>query len=464
MSSSESLAAMILKNMASIGSIATTNHVAALPGSTAALASNAEASCAPLMRTPTATADDHVDAATSPSTEDEYYDRWCCEHDRVASEAAHEDAHEAADEAAHEAADDYFGDYNDSYDEPFSCSGTVSHLERLRVNFSLFGLDMKQVITMMGDTSMVIGGGFMVNHIMAMTGIDKPLCPSSDIDFYVYGGITPLFNGEASDQKVWGEYNSKRVQAAAFRNLVTRRFYELVHPLGYNYTYGDGDYNCEHTESGDRIFTTGSKIRMQVLNYQATINGHIKKLNLVFSDTNMYDLITKVDIGLTAGFFCANSNYATFDYHHAAPLNVLEHRLEWMEPGSTHTPRQKERMAKYRTRYNLLETMKMTTTEFIRDFDTLPDDNIHIELKGTEDEIHSKPVVRRVLGLPSVRFSIAVTSTSLLGTVTIYSNFPSASQRADYALQKARHAEHASVLISLPSRNPSLVVHDDDAE
>jgi hypothetical protein len=356
-------------------------------------------------------------------------------------------------------ADDYFGSYRD---EPFSSSGCVSHLERLRLNFSLFGLDMKRVITMMGDTSMVIGGGFMVNHILAMTGIDKPLCPSSDIDFYVHGGITPLFNGDSSDRKVWGEYNSKRVQAAAFRSLVTRRFYELVHPLGYDYTYGDADYNYERTESGDRIFTTGSKIRMQVLTYQGIINGRAKKLNLVFTDTNMYELITKVDIGLTAGFFCANSNYVAFDYHHAAPMDVLEHRLEWMEPGSTHTPRQKERMAKYRSRYNLLETMKMTTVEFIRDYDTLPDENIHIQLVGTEDEIHSKPVVRRVLGLlPSVVFSVAITSSSLFGTVTIYSNFPSAAQRADYAVQKASTAA-AYAQAATPLRHPSLVVYSDD--
>jgi hypothetical protein len=346
----------------------------------------------------------------------------------------------------------------DSYaaDEPvvFSHSGMVSKLERLRANFALFGLDMERVITAMRDTSMVIGGGFMVNHILAMNELDKPLCPSSDIDFYVYGGIPSIFTGSSFDRKSWNNYNSERQQAIAFRTMITRRFYELVAAAGYNYSCGDSDYCCESTESGDRIFTTGSNIRMHVLTYKATINGQIKKLNLVFSDTNMYDFITKVDISLTAGFLCTNSGYQSFDYHHASPQHVIEHRLVWQEPESTHTPRQKERMAKYRTRYDLLESLKMTTTEFIRDYDTLPDENIHIELKGTEDEIHSKPVVRRVLGMmPTVKFSIAMISESVLGDITIYSHFPTTSDRTEYARRK----DQASAPVSMPS----LVVYDD---
>jgi hypothetical protein len=324
-------------------------------------------------------------------------------------------------------------------DEPvFSHSGMVSKLDRLRASFALFGLDMERVIRAMRDTSMVIGGGFMVNHILAMNELDKPLCPSSDIDFYVYGGIPPIFTGSSIDRKNWNNYNSERLQAVAFRSMISRRFDELISLASYAYSIGDNDYQYERTESGDRIFTTGSNIRMEVLTYKATINGQTKKLNLVFSDTNMYDFITKVDISLTAGFLCTNSGYQTFDYHHASPQDVIEHRLKWMEPESTHTPRQKERMAKYRTRYDILESLKMTTSEFIRDYDTLPDENIRIELQGTEDEIHSKPVVRRVLGMmPSVKFSIVIISASVLGDITIYSNFPTTSDRIEYARRKA---------------------------
>ncbi len=101
----------------------------------------------------------------------------------------------------------------------------------------------------------------------------------------------------------------------------------------------------------------------------------------------------------------------------------------------------------------------MTTAEFLRDYDTLPDENIHIELKGTEDEIHSKPVVRRVVGMPLVKFSIAMVSSSVLGDVTVYSNFPTAADRAEYARHKARTTDAVSRL----PRNPSLVVYDDAA-
>lgn len=388
-------------------------------------------------------------ALPAPSTSDEYYDRWCCEHGYTGEEAGDEG-----------------GDGYDYDDMPFSHSGLVSLPDRLHRNFALFGLDMHKVIAMMRDTSMVIGGGFMVNHILAMNGLDKPLCPNADLDFYVYGGIPPIFHGSSVDKKAWSKHNSERLQAVAFRSMITRRFYDLVHPLGYDYSMDDeGEYDCERTEMGDRIFTTGSNIRMQVLTYRAVINGQNKKLNLVFSDTNMYDLITKVDISLTAGFFCVSSMYTdTFDYHHAVPQDVREHKLKWMQPESTHTPRQKARMAKYRTRYGLLETLKMTTAEFIRDYDSLPDEHIHIELKGTEDEIHSKPVVRRVLGLPTVKFTVAMRMSSLLGDTTVYSNFPTAADRAYYTQHKAREAAHASVPVQLPPRNPSLVVHDDDEE
>jgi hypothetical protein len=420
MSSSESLAAMILANLMSVKTDSD------LPTPKAVTA--AAAAAPPALPQTIAEDDDEEDE-----------DHYCCSYDAYGPD-----------------------DYHD-YEKPFSSSGIISHKERLSANFALFGLDVERVIAMMRDTSMVIGGGFMVNHILAMNGLDKPLCPNSDIDFYVYGGISPMFHGSSFDRTASNKHNSERIQATAFRTMVTRRFYDLVNPAGYSYGFGEeNEYNCERTEAGDRVFTTGSDIRMQVLTYKAQINGQNKKLNLVFTDTNMYDFITKVDISLTAGFFCANSAYQTFDYHHAAPQDLLELKLKWMQLDSTHTPRQKARMAKYRTRYNLMETLNMTTAEFIRDYDTLPDEQIHIELKGTEDNIYSKPVVRRVLGLPTVKFTVAILLSSLLGNTTIYSNFPTAADRAHYAQQKAREAARVPVPALLPPRNPSLVVHDDE--
>lgn len=324
-------------------------------------------------------------------------------------------------------------DDNDHAPKPFSSSGTIHKIERIRDNFALFGLTIDNVINMMRATSMVIGGGFMVNHILAMNGLDKSICPNSDIDFYVYGGVAPLFEDSIDDKKAWEKYYSARLQASVFRTMVMKRFEELVQPAGYTFTCTDENYHCEPTEAGDRIFTTGSNIRMNVYTYTKFLDdGKVKKLNLVFSDTNMYDFIKKVDISLTAGFFCANAYYQTFDYHHAAPRDVIEHRLAWMEPASTHTPRQNQRMIKYRTRYNFMEMLKMTTDEFIRNYDTLPDENVHVELEGTEEEIYSKPVVRRVLGLPTVKFTVAIKSESPVGTVTVYSNFPTAADRAEY--------------------------------
>lgn len=355
-----------------------------------------------------------------------------------------------------------YGD-DDEYDDsmPFDSSGQVSHLDRLRGNFALFGLEMSQVFKMMQETSMVIGGGFMVNHILAMNGLDKPLSPAADLDFYVFGGICPIFSGPYGG-KQYRDYLSKSIQARTFQSLVTHRFYELVSPLGYKYTYpyGDDDYGYERTETGDRVFTSGSNIRMSVLYYVANINGVEKRLNLVFCDTDMYTFITKVDISLTAGFFCPSAYSNNFDYHHAAPKDVIEHRLAWLQPESTHTARQNARMIKYRERYDLLEQKKMTTAEFVRDWDELPDEHMHVTLVGTEDEIYSRPVINRVQGLPRLKFSVEMKHTSILGECTTCCKFPTASEIAEYRRHKARTAT-AAASTSLGQR-PSLVVHDDD--
>jgi hypothetical protein len=371
--------------------------------------------------------------AGSDEEEEDHYDDRLRDGRRAALRSHHDDREDEDREEADEDAEEEV--------EEFSHSGVTHNDARLSANFAQFGLNMENVINMMRDTSMVIGGGFMVNHILAMNGIDKPLCPNSDIDFYVYGGVTPLFDGTLTDKNAWSKFVSERIHATTFKSMVQRRFLELVSPVGYEYVPLDENYECERTESGDRVYTTGSKIRMNILAYKAKINGYDKKLNLIFMDTTVYDFITKVDITLTAGFFCASGYYQTFDYHHAVPKDVIEHRLNWMEPDSTHTPRQIERMSKYRTRYNLLQTLKMSTAEFVRNFDALPDEHVQIDLVGTEDEIHSKPVVRRVLGMPGVKFTIALTSPSILGPNTVYANFPTAADRAEYVRYKAYLAE-----------------------
>ena len=351
-----------------------------------------------------------------------------------------------------------YGD-EDEYDDslPFDRSGQVTLLERLRGNFALYGLEMSQVLRMMQDTSMVIGGGFMVNHILAMTGLDKPICPAADLDFYVFGGIPSIFSGTYTG-KEYREHLSKRIQARTFRSLVTRRFWELVSPLGYKHSVPhESDYVIERTETGDRVFTSGSNIRMSVMYYAATINGVKKHLNLVFCDTDMYTFISKVDISLTAGFFCPSTYGENFDYHHAAPEDVIQHRLAWLQPESTHTARQIARLGKYRERYDLLEQKKMTTAEFVRDWDTLPDEHVHLTLVGTEDEIYSAPVVRRVLGLPHLKFSVEMKHASILGDCITYSRFPTRAEIADYRRYQPK-------AVAKVAKRPSLVVHDDDCD
>jgi hypothetical protein len=360
----------------------------------------------------------------------------------------------------------------------FNTSGQITLVDRLRAKFAQFDLEMSDVIRMMTETSMVIGGGFMVNHILAMNGIDKPLCPASDIDFYVYGGIPPILSATYGSKEYF-EHISKSIQARAFRLMVSQRFHELVAPLGYQYTHPDEDaYKTESATDGDRVFTSRSNIRMSVDYYTTTINGVRKTLNLVFCNTDMYTFIQKVDISLTAGFFCPSTVVCdSFDYHHAAPNDVIAHRLAWMQPESTHTPRQLARMTKYRLRYDLLEQKKMTTAEFIRDWDALPAENLHITLVGTEDEMYSTAVVRRVTGLPQNKFSVEMkNSSTILGLCTTYRSFPSPSEIAEYERYKAkqnerRKAEDASTAAAAAAglllgtvKRPGLVDHDDDEE
>jgi hypothetical protein len=339
--------------------------------------------------------------------------------------------------------DDTDNDTDENCVTEIAAAGRVSFTPRLSVLFKTFGLDMKDVHDTMMDTSAVIGGGFMVNHLMTMTGYCRPLHDAADLDFFVFGGVVPQYPlGTGDDKAVWDEYNSRRIKEQAFKSMVLRRFNSLFLSGGYHSICPTEwkHYETEKTDAGDRIFTTGSNIRMTVHYYQAIVNGIIKNINLVFCDTNMYELIKKIDISLCAGFINASAfgyGYGQmFEYHHAAPSDINCRRLTWMQPESTHTPRQFERLGKYHMRYAIPVTRIMTTAEFIRDYDSLPDAGYQLVLKGTEDEIYASPVIRRVRGLPEIRVSVDMIY-GCRNQFTRSMMFPSAVQIAEYTQRNA---------------------------
>jgi hypothetical protein len=90
---------------------------------------------------------------------------------------------------------------------------------------------------------------------------------------------------------------------------------------------------------------------------------------------------------------------------------VNELALRWVEEDSTHTPRQLARWQKYKERYNILERRTLTANEFIAEFDELPDE-IHITLIGTSDQLHSRPVMRRMTALPRSIFELRISPIS----------------------------------------------------
>jgi hypothetical protein len=251
---------------------------------------------------------------------------------------------------------------------------------------------------------MVVGGGFATNHFLRMAGHKYDLPATSDIDFFLYGAVPPRYNPEVDE--VTRMANSHL--ARAYGTMAVAEFEKVVEPAGYipiHHPHENLTYEIEQTESGDRIFTSGSKARM-ICHYYGRYEGGVLKniLNLVFSDMPVSEITRKVDISLTAGFIYAQyNNVASLVYEHHAPQDIIRKRLRWMEPEATRTHRQETRWAKYKARYNILAELRMTTDEFIATYDDLLDAN-DITLVGAPDQLYGKAVSRRILGLPLSTF------------------------------------------------------------
>jgi len=268
-------------------------------------------------------------------------------------------------------------------------------------------LPIDKVVETMYNTSMVLGGGFALNQLLHMTGRHFPITPENDIDFFVYGGVCSMRDINNSTIDHCSRSNKER----SFRTMVILQFNALVEPCGYiEINDPMTKYMEEKSEEGDRIFTTGSDIRLKVLTFGRYEHGVIsQKLNLIFSDTPIHEVIRKVDITLTAGYIYANNTHIDgLGYKHCHPEHVNELKLRWSQEDSTHTPRQLARWQKYTERYNILEEVEMSVGDFILGFDTLPD-SLRITLVGTPDQLASQAVTRRIAGLPKSQFIMSAT-------------------------------------------------------
>ncbi len=259
----------------------------------------------------------------------------------------------------------------------------------------------------MSNTSMVLGGGFALNQLLHMTGRHFPIAPESDIDFFVYGGVCSRRGINASTI----DHYSRAKKERSFRTMAIQQFKTLVEPCDYiEINDPMAKYMEEKSEDGDRIFTTGSDVRLKVLTFGRYEHGVIRhKLNLVFSDTPIHEVMRKVDITLTAGYIYANNTHIDdLGYTHWYPEHVNDLKLRWSQENSTHTPRQLARWQKYKERYHILEEVEMSVEDFILGFDSLPDE-IRITLVGTPDQLASQAVTRRMASLPKCQFIMSAT-------------------------------------------------------
>lgn len=269
-----------------------------------------------------------------------------------------------------------------------SCNDT-----RLADGFASFGFNSNNVYSMMADTSITIGGGFLAGYFLGY------LDPRSDIDFYVHGGVAKQRDATMTDDV----YFAQKHREDTFYRLVLRQFREFVTERGYEeQALPMGTYGDEITSAGTRLFTTGSNVRMRIHYFKATINGLEKTLNLIFTDTPIPDVVRSVDISVCACYMWATSA-TMIGYYHAHPFDVENKLLRWVEPDSTHTPRQIARWNKYSMRYGLREVNTLTVAQFLETYDSLVDNSIYV-LIGTMAEFTSTPVVRRICGMPNARF------------------------------------------------------------
>jgi hypothetical protein len=277
-----------------------------------------------------------------------------------------------------------------------------------------YGFNTASVYDLMRKTGIQIGGGFATNSLVNEAGhVVKALPEGADIDFYVYGCLPPK-TPDSHDWCTWNHQNFKLrssdpVAAKYFddcevssRNKATvlTTFVEFARHAGYIQTLAPCDesagYEAEYTSDGDRLFTTTSKVKYALYFFsRTTAGGVIQKLNLVMVDTPLAIVQTKVDIGLTAGML--SRDYLGWKYTHPVPQNLIDLRVSWLQPESTHTPRQMARLEKYGDRYAVLPRFILKAKDFLSSYDTLPDKcDITLAVKPSEN---NKALERRVKGM-----------------------------------------------------------------
>ena len=311
-----------------------------------------------------------------------------------------------------------------AYDSDPERSGVplVDYAGRLSASASLFantelgryGFTLAQVSDMMRKTGIKIGGGFGANILVDQAGHPvSPLPMGSDIDFYIYGCLPPKMP-ETFDWRTWSPTNFKLrttdpvaakyyedVEAALRQKAhVFSTFDECVRRSGYRQVVPSNEdidaYLEERTSDGDRLFTTTGKVKYVLYFFsRTTASGDVQKLNLVMVDTPLATVQTKVDIGLTAGMLSCDA-YG-WKYTHPAPQDVSDLRVSWLQPESTHTPRQMLRLQKYGDRYGVLPRFILKAKDFLSSYDTLPDKcDITLIVKPSEK---NKALERRVKGM-----------------------------------------------------------------
>lgn len=277
-------------------------------------------------------------------------------------------------------------------------------------------LEVDKVIKFLRTTDAVITGGAATNAIVASFGhTDRvtALPNTSDIDFMVYGPIGPRTFPTAEQWRAAYEsaegafkapevakYRAEMALARTMRNMVIAQFEEVMKPAGYvrSWAHSMAEYEPEVTTAGDRLFTTGSKVKYSVIYFKKTLpDGTELTTNLVFVNEPLHEVMTKVDISLTAGFI--TSHYGKmWHFEHAYPDDVEKLVVRWSQPEATHTDRQYARMVKYGARYGVAARFTLTPDEFISVYDKLPE-LCDVELKVSEGYEMPLSVRRRARGL-----------------------------------------------------------------
>ncbi len=287
-------------------------------------------------------------------------------------------------------------------------------------------LEVDKVIKFLRTTDAVITGGAATNAIVASFGHCVTGLPNtSDIDFMVYSPIGPSTvptteQWRAAYESADGafkvpevaKYRAEMALARTMRNMVIAQFEEVMKPAGYvrSWAHSMTEYVPEVTTAGDRLFTTGSKVKYSVIYYKKTVSGGTElTTNLVFVNEPLHEVMTKVDISLTAGFITSYHGKA-WNYEHAYPDDVEKLVVRWSQPEATHTDRQYARMAKYGARYGENPRFTLTPDEFIAVYDKLPE-LCDVTLKVTEGYEMPLAVLRRIRGLGAFSGVIVVTDT-----------------------------------------------------